>query len=132
MNDRGPRLEELAKDPAHDGKVSEKSLHEASVALALEESGRLKGPIRRDPRPSGGDFIDQDGNVWDIKSFDSRWPPRKGGFVLERDILKISEELKKGEHIILDTTNLTASHAKDLREAVASRGWVGRILWYPD
>lgn len=81
MNDRSRRIEEFAQDPAHNGKVSPKSIREAEVAVALEESGKLKTPIRRDPRPEGGDFIDAEGKVWDVKAFDARWPPQKGGSI---------------------------------------------------
>jgi hypothetical protein len=34
------RIDELAKDPAHDGKTSPKSIREAEVGVALEQSGK--------------------------------------------------------------------------------------------
>lgn len=37
MNDHRRRIEELAKDPAHDGKISPKSMREAEVGVALEQ-----------------------------------------------------------------------------------------------
>ena len=131
MNSYRQSVEALAKDPAHNGRISAKSMREAEVGFALEQSGKLKGPIRRDPRPDGGDFIDADGKVWNIKAFDSRWPPRKGGFNLRRDLSKIGEEIKRGENVILDTENLLAEHVKLLREAIVSEGWGDRILWFP-
>lgn len=131
MNDIRQRITELAKDPAHNGQISAKSLREAEVGVALEKGGKLKGPIRRDPRPEGGEFIDADGQVWDIKAFDSRWPPKKGGFQLERDLRKIGAALQQGEFVILDTQNLIAEHVQQLRQAVIARGWSNKIVWYP-
>jgi hypothetical protein len=131
VNDHRRRIEELAKDPAHDGKISSKSMREAEVGSALEQSGKLKSPIRRDPRPEGGDFVDADGKVWDVKAFDSRWPPRKGGFKLDRDMHKIGEVLKQGECIILDTQYLIPDHVEKLREAIELNGWSDKILCYP-
>jgi hypothetical protein len=131
VNDYRRRIEELAQDPAHDGKISPKSTREAEVGIALEQQGKLKKPIRRDPRSDGGDFVDADGKVWDVKAFDSRWPPRKGGFKLDRDIRKIGEVLKQGEYIILDTQNLTPDHIEKLHEAIEANGWSDKILWYP-
>ena len=125
------RKEALARDPAHKGKISPKSEHEAEVGISLEESGYLRGPIRRDPAPAGGEFIDVDGVVWDVKSFNSKWPSEKGGFKLSRDLDKIEDELEKGENIILDTTNLSQEHYELLRNAITIRGWADRIRWYP-
>ena len=128
---REERLEELAKDPAHKGIVDAKGRHEAEVGLTLEEKGQLKGPITRDPRPDGGEFIDASGKVWDVKGFDSRWPPKKGGFKLDRDIKKVEDELGKGENVILDKTHLSQEHYEQLRKAVEERGISDRIRWYP-
>ncbi|MGH7450684.1 MAG: hypothetical protein ACRENG_05030 [bacterium] len=131
MNSYRQRVDELAKDPAHDRRISAKSMREAEVGIALEQSGKLKGPIRRDPRPDGGDFIDADGKIWDVKAFDSRWPPKKGGFKLDRDMRKIGNAITRGEYLVLDTQNLVPDHVQELREAIESKGWSDKILWYP-
>jgi hypothetical protein len=47
------RLEELASDPAHGGKITPGSMREAQVALGLEKAGRLPGPVTRDPHRCG-------------------------------------------------------------------------------
>lgn len=124
------RLQELAKDPSHGDKITAKGLHEAEVGLSLEESGRIPGPIKRDPT-GAAEFIDAGGTKWDVKSFNSSFPPRKGGFELNGSISKIEGELVKGENVILDTTCLTPNHTQDLRRAVEARGWSDRIRWYP-
>jgi hypothetical protein len=79
------------------------------------------------------EFIDGNGTKWDIKSFDSRFPPRKGGFSLQRDLGKVKEELDKGENVILNTENLSAQHAQDLRGAVDALepALKSRIMWFP-
>lgn len=127
---RAARLQELAKDPAHGGKITAKGLHEAEVGLSLEEKGRLPGPIKRDPTGEA-EFIDANGGRWDVKSFNSHYPPRKGGFSLNRDLGKIEGELNKGENVTIDTTDLTPDHTQQLRNAIEAKGWSDRILWYP-
>jgi hypothetical protein len=126
------RLEELAKDPAHGNKVEPKGLHEAVVGLALEENGDLDAPITRDPRPDGGEFIDGKGKAWDVKSFRSGIPPKKGGFELKKDLDKIDNELQKGEGVIVDTTFLSPSDTATLRQGVQDKGWSNdQVKWYP-
>ena len=124
------RYDELSKDPAHNGKISPKSRNEARVGMKLEQDGKLPGPIKRDPS-GGAEFIDAKGAKWDVKSFDSRWPPRKGGFSLTRDVQKIEQELLGGENVILDTQNLTAQHKAQLQQAIQSKSWGSRIQWFP-
>lgn len=128
---RAERINELAKDPGHNGNISPKSLQEAEVGLSLEESGHLKGPITRDPRPDGGEFIDADQKVWDVKAFDSRWPPKKGGFKLDRDIAKVEAEIAKGENVIIDTSNLNNEHFTALKIALQEKGLLDKIKWWP-
>lgn len=130
---REERLAELAQDPAHQGKPpSPKSMREAEVGLALEEKGILKGPIKRDPNPAGGEFIDADGKVWDVKTFNSNYPPRKGGFSLNNDMRKIEEELGKKEGVILDTKDLSPEHLEQLKKAIEKKGWSNdQVLWFP-
>lgn len=130
---REERLDDLAQDPAHRGKdPSPKTRREAEVGMALEEQGVLKGPIKRDPNPAGGEFIDADGKVWDVKTFNSNYKPRDGGFSLDKDVAKIEKELGKGEGVILDTKDLSAEHLEQLREAVTQKGWTNdQVLWFP-
>jgi hypothetical protein len=123
-------LDDLARDPAHGNKITPKSVHERRVGLDLESRGDLPGPIRRDPT-GAAEFVDANGTLWDMKSFNSNFPPRKGGFELNRSLQQIESEFAKGENVILDTANLTEEHARQLREAVVARGWSSRIRWWP-
>jgi hypothetical protein len=124
------QLDDLARDPAHGNEIGPKGIHERKIGLELEAKGKLKSSIRRDPS-GAAEFIDGSETKWDIKSFDSRFPKKKGGFSLERDMGKIEAELNAGENVILDSTNLSPEHLIQLKEAVTSKGWSDRILWYP-
>ncbi len=130
--ERQARLDELAADPAQGGKATPKTKREAEVGLELEESGMLTPVIKRDPTGKA-EFIDGNGTKWDIKTFDSRFPPRKGGFSLQRDMGKIKSELEQGENVILNTENLSGQHVQELRGAVDALdpALKSRILWFP-
>ncbi|MEM1148988.1 MAG: hypothetical protein AAGI03_00305 [Pseudomonadota bacterium] len=122
-------LDDLATDPAIGGKMTNKTRREREVGLALEEAGHLKGPIVRDPS-GDAEFLDADGQGWDIKAFNSHDPPRKGSFDLQTDAGKIENALQSGENVILDTQNLFAEDLQMLKDEVASRGWGNRVLYY--
>jgi hypothetical protein len=130
--ERRERIEELAPDPAHNGKITPGSRREAEVGVALEERGDLPGPIKRDP--SGfSEFIDANGQQWDVKGFNSKWPPRKGGFEVNKSMKKIDGEIANNENVILDTKDLSPEHLAQLKAAVAARRDLdGKILWYPE
>jgi hypothetical protein len=128
-------VQDLAYDPAR--KVSDtKSKHEAAIGLDLERSGKLPGPIRRDPE-GRAEFIDATDQLWDIKSFNSNYPPASGGYTRSASMELISRELNKREdgkkeNVILDTTNLSPQDEQDLRAAINTRpDWSGRIIWWP-
>ncbi|WP_434391099.1 hypothetical protein [Melittangium boletus] len=126
------RLDELAADPAQGGKATPKTTREAEVGLELEKSGKLPPRITRDPTGKA-EFIDGNGTKWDIKTFDSRFPARKGGFSLQRDMGKIQKELEQGENVILNTENLSGQHLQELQGAVKALepALKSRILWFP-
>ncbi len=128
---REERLPALATDPAHKGKPPlPKTLREAEVGLNLEQAGKFPGPIIRDPS-GAAEFIDKSGQKWDVKTFHSGFPPKKGGFLLERDVAKIEAEIAKGENVILDTYKLSSEHIQQLQDEMQKRGLSDKILWYP-
>ncbi|MBP2111546.1 hypothetical protein [Paenibacillus silagei] len=65
-------LDDLARDPASNGKIEPKNIREREVGLAVEERGQL-GKLVRDPQAeNGAEFIDTfSGLKWDVKSFES-------------------------------------------------------------
>lgn len=128
--------EALAQDPAHRNSKNpndiKKARQERKIAIELENSGQLAGPVVRD-RTGDAEFINIAGQKWDIKGFNSYEPPRKGGYKLEDSLEKIQKEFRKNENVILDTTNLKPGHAQELYRAIQERGWSDKILWYdPD
>lgn len=94
---------EWSKDPAKDGKVDEKSLQEAAIAVLAEHLGVLSG-IEREP--SGhSEFVDAEARAWDVKSPVS--PDREGWiFDPHHHLEVIREDLDQGEGILLDLSRL--------------------------
>lgn len=125
------RYQEFAAgDLAHVGKITPATLNESAVALGLEGRGNLISPISRSPE-ARADFIDGNGQLWDVKGFNSNFPPRKGGFELNRSMAQIQSELAKGENVILDTQNMSPQHIADLRQAIETAGIGDQIRWFP-
>jgi uncharacterized protein YukE len=142
------RRDELATDPARGD--SPKGTREAEIALDLEATGVLPGPVRRggidNSNPAAqvdlGDFVDATGQAWDVKAPTDIFPtgPQQGqlmapgqrgrydGPEFERDL---AEELSGGENVILDTKNLSSDSLADLRERVANHPeWSGKVVFH--
>ena len=129
--ERTPReLEALASDPAHGGKVSNKSIREREVGLGAEFSGLVPGPIRRDPS-GAAEFIDADGQAWDVKGFRSDMPATSGGFDLTRDIGKVERELAAGHNVIIDTASLNQADVEAVESELILRGIRHRVVFWP-
>jgi hypothetical protein len=67
----------------------------------------VPGPVTRDPA-GAANFIDGRGVKWNVKSFNSKFPPSHDGYELVISITKIGAELLLGQHVILDTGKLSA------------------------
>ncbi|MBT9316645.1 DUF4157 domain-containing protein [Leptothoe spongobia TAU-MAC 1115] len=151
---REERLEELARDPDHNGNITPGSRREAEVALGLEEAGRLEGPVRRPQHGESGDFVDATGQEWDVKAPRSRERliehiqeqarqrgrpepnipadrPMRGEFTVEGELEVIRGELRTGEKVIIDTQNLTPQDTAALQQAVQDAGLNGDVIFYP-
>ncbi|MGN7356673.1 PrsW family intramembrane metalloprotease [Paenibacillus sp. SAF-054] len=122
-------FDSLAKDPAKNFKINEKSKIERQAGLELEARGELPGPIVRDPSPPGAEFIDANGVKWDVKGWHSKYAPK--GYSLEKAISDIEESLSKGENVIIDSTKMFPEHIQEVREAVQKLGLSDKILWWP-
>jgi len=123
---RANRQMELAADPDHGGRVSNGSLQEAHVILALIDSGELRTPVVR--TAGRGDCTDRNQQDWDIKSpRDTFWPQ----FDVDIMVEKIRREVICGENVILDLTGLTdGANRQALREAVDRAGLAAHVRWY--
>jgi len=123
-------LDDLARDPARGGKIDPKSEQERAVALGLESRGDVPGPVTRDPT-GAADFIDGNGQPWDVKGFNSNFPPNKGGFDPMVDAGKVDTSLTQGENVMIDTSKMSPSDVAALRQQGASRGWGDKVKWWP-
>lgn len=128
---RAQRLEDLAKDPAHGGAITDATRAEAEVGLGLEEAGQVPGPIRRSDNP-GEEFVDASGQAWDVKAYRSEAPNGRRVFDLDRSVNQVRSEVRLGENVMIDTRNLDAADAQALRDAVAADPSIAdNVLFYP-
>ena len=125
--------EDLAKDPAHKNSLRPDDIKqgemERNIGLSLEKAGRLD-KIVRDPTGKA-EFVDSSGQKWDIKSFNSNYPARKGGFTLNKAMENINGELNAGENVIVDTTNMSVEHIDALQNAVDTKGLTDNVIFWP-
>lgn len=126
----GAEYEALARDPAHGGNVSDKAKQERRVGLELEKRGGVPGPITRDPTGKA-EFIDAQGNKWDVKGFNSYFRPSKGGFNLQVDANKVDKSLREGENVMLDTSKMTPNDIAALKAEGAARSWGSKVVYWP-
>jgi hypothetical protein len=116
---------DLARDPAHGGQIRANGRQERDAAIMAWKAGQISGPPTRSPDPRA-DFRDADGRDWDVKSFNSRYPD---GFSLPGSADKVDEELNKGEHVIVNTENMSTSDVAALKAEGARRGWSDRVIY---
>ena len=110
--------------------MSNKSIREREVGLGAEFSGLVPGPIRRDPS-GAAEFIDADGQAWDVKGFRSDMPATSGGFDLTRDIGKVERELAAGHNVIIDTASLNQADVEAVESELILRGIRHRVVFWP-
>ncbi|MYR07541.1 hypothetical protein GTV32_15070 [Gordonia sp. SID5947] len=136
------RVQELGHDPSHQGvPLDAKGIQEVSVGLAAERQGIIPGPIERaELGPAGedrGDFVDANGDRWDVKSSPDMRPSyadRPGEPIKpksdEKFIRSIDRELDKGENILMDTDGMSPERQAHLRELIDGKPeWNGRVRW---
>ena len=116
---------DLARDPAHGGRITRNGPQERDAAITAWKSGQIKGPPTRSPNPEA-DFRDADGKEWDVKSFNSQY---RNGFSLPGSADDIDTELKKGEHVIVNTENMSAADVAALKAEDARRGWSNKVIY---
>jgi hypothetical protein len=119
----------LSIDPANKAKlVTPKGIAEGQVGLAVSRSGKVPGPLRRDPT-GAAEFIDAGGKAWDVKGPNSGRPPAQGGFDVATDADKIATSIGQGENVIVDTSKMTPADVKLLEAEIARRGLSGRVVF---
>lgn len=96
----------------------------------MDERGKLKGPIIRDPS-SKSEFFDANGQAWDVKSFNSNFKPKKGGYTLKKSLKSIKDSLAENENVILDTTNMSEAHKAEPLSEISKEGLMDNIILWP-
>lgn len=138
------RVEELAQDPAKNGKVSPQSRREAEIGLSHENAGTV-GPLERaQPGPNGedtGEFRDTESGLhWDVKSSPDVIPDYRPADVAgkpipniqsdEQFVEMIEDSLADGEGVMIDPSGMTETRQAHLRQIVDSHPeWQGKVLW---
>jgi hypothetical protein len=116
---------DLARDPAHGGQIRPNGRQERDAAIMAWKTGLIKGPPTRSPDPRA-DFRDADGGDWDVKSFNSQYPT---GFSLPKSADAVDEELNRGEHVIVNTENMSARDVAALKAEATRRGWGDKVVF---
>lgn len=134
-------INDLAKDPAKNGKVSPGSVREATVAAQAEADGDIPGPVTRTPFKDGkddGDFTDGTGQKWEVKSSPDVRPSYRPGAgrpisnpQTDADFTNmVNKELGKGLKVLLDPDGMTPTRLAQLQELAASHSeWEGKVTW---
>nr|WP_294495338.1 hypothetical protein [uncultured Anaerosporobacter sp.] len=127
-------LDTLARDPAHAGSTRQydidQGILEQKIGLSLEESGKVPGPLTRDPS-GAAEFFDSTGQAWDVKSFNSNYKPSKGGYTLQKSMDSILDSLGKNENVMLDTSNLSLAHKTELLNELSKQGLMDKVILWP-
>lgn len=108
----------------------DKGMHEREVGLGVEEAGKIAGPITRDSSGKA-EFLDANGQAWGVKSFNSNYKPKQGGYTLQKSMDEIYDSLSNNENVILDTTNLSDTHKTELLKEISDKGLSDQINVWP-
>lgn len=101
-----PRERRLAYDFDHEGQILDQGINEARLGLLAERQGVVDGPIRRSQ--VGGEFVDSNNVVWDVKS--GRSGPET-----------IADDLISGRNILLDREGaLSETQFRNLLQRLAA------------
>ena len=104
-------LEQISRDP-NGNRISESSVRETRTALEAERMGVVSGPIQPAEHTSH-DFVDGDGQEWDVKAYDSR------DFNLQKALDRAAtRDLPNGENLLIDTRNLSEEDIVALETAL--------------
>jgi hypothetical protein len=135
-------IDELAKDPAHGGEVTAKTVREATVTVQAEADGDMPGPVTRTPLTEAGnddgDFTDGTGQKWEVKSSPDVRPSyadRPGEPIAKPQTdatftRMIDKELGQGQKVLLDPDGMTPARLAHLQELVANNpDWQGQVVW---
>jgi len=132
--ERTRRHDEMSHDPDHGGKVTAGAQREADIALAMEEAGLMKPPVRRPDGPGQGDFIDGNGTHWDVKGMQSNPAGQgrgqaKGRYSDAKATGIIEKQLAAGRNVVLDLSGLDDHDRESLKALIRNNpSWHGRVV----
>lgn len=122
-------LEKLATDPAIGFRITEKTKAEREVGLALEALGEVKEIIRE---PSGkADFLDADGQKWDVKAYQSYLFKSDKKAHLAEAIKSIQKSLSEQENVMIDTRSLSKNDIEALQRFVLAENLSQQVKFWP-
>ncbi|WP_390911318.1 hypothetical protein [Pseudosulfitobacter sp. SM2401] len=110
--------------------IREQGKREREIGLGAEEFGLVPGPIVRDPT-GAAEFIDANGEAWDVKGFRSDFPASSGGFEIGKAMDNVEKELNAGHNVIIDTGRLSVDDLSALRAEIERRGFSDRVVYRP-
>lgn len=103
-----PHRHNFIYDVDHGFKATECSVMEGLTACAVEDQGFVKQLQRATKK--GVDFVDELGREWDVKTPISKAPLHPyASFRADKIVTDIISEMKRGESIIIDITNVIES-----------------------
>ncbi|WP_017558623.1 hypothetical protein [Nocardiopsis baichengensis] len=146
------RFDELKIDPAKGGAPTKpsaayKARVEVEVGISAERQGIVEPPVRRPTsadlggKDDVGDFIDANGQRWDVKSPTEYFPPTAGKkadqfmppglpgrHTMSDLVVKIDDEISKRENVLLDLRRLTPESRQEVIEYIATRqDWASHV-----
>ncbi|MFI8709567.1 hypothetical protein ACIGHG_21480 [Bacillus sp. NPDC077411] len=66
-----------------------------------------------------------------MKSFNSNYPPKKGGYSLSSSMRSINKSLSEGENVMLDVSNLSEVNKAELLQEITNQGLTDKIVVWP-
>lgn len=80
----------------------------------------------------GREWVRSENGAWDFTEGDIHWDIKSfWNTSLDDMIASIRSGIAEGEHLIIDTTNMTESEIQQLMQAIQDNGWEQFIEWFP-
>lgn len=111
-----------------------KGRREGEIAIGCEEAGAVPGPVTRPTEKEQGDFIDGEGNHWDIKGFRSAQnlpPGAKGAYTDAQAIEIINTQLDEQKRVVIDVSQMSEVDRESLKALIRNHPeWHGKVVIY--
>lgn len=101
------RVREMASDPAKGNKINSAAIEEAAVALTAENLHVFESLNRE--TTGGAEFVDSDGQTWDVKSPVSVPEGQNWYFSPHHHLKKVRKDFANGDHVLLNLSRVNAT-----------------------